>query len=121
MDTDKQLYKLFVAAPAELYALLAIPATSDLRARAETFKELETAADLVVEPAHEKEAARLIEFHGYRDKEFVPKVMVRCGLYRLKHPHRPVRCHIIYLDREFESAAVDDGGLFQPDVKYLHG
>jgi len=119
MDTDKQLYKLFTAAPAQAYQLLGIPVPGPLRARAETFKDVQTESDLVVEPDEEAEPARLLEFQGYRDKRFVPKVMLRCALYRLQHPARPLRCHIVYLDREFESAGVDDGGLFQPTVDYL--
>jgi len=119
METDKQLYRLFTAAPAQLYLLLGLPAPQAVRARAETFKDIQTESDLVVEPAEETEPARLVEFQAYRDKRFVPKVMLRCALYRLQHPARPLRCHVIYLDREFESAPVDDGGLFQPTVHYL--
>jgi len=101
-------------------SLAGIPAPKDVRARAETFKDVQTEADLVAEPAEETEPARLVEFHGYRDPRFVPKVMLRCALYRLQHPARPLRCHlIIYLDREFESARVDDGGSFQPAIHYL--
>ena len=119
METDKQLYKLFTAAPAQLYLLLGLPAPQAVRARAETFKDVQTESDLVLEPAEETEPARLTDFQAYRDKRFVPKVMLRCALYRLQHPARPIRAHIIYLDREFESAPVDDGGLFQPTVHYL--
>jgi predicted transposase YdaD len=119
METDKQLYKLFTAAPAQLYRLLGLPVPSDVHARAETFKDVQTEADLVVEPVEELEPARLVEFQAYRDKRFVPKVMLRCALYRLQHPARSMRCHVIYLDREFESVPVDDGGLFQPTVHYL--
>jgi len=102
-----------------LYQLLGLPAPQAVRARAEAFKDVQTESDLVLEPAEETEPARLVEFQGYRDPRFVPKVMLRCALYRLQHPSRPVRCHIIYLDREYESAAADDGGLFQPSVHYL--
>jgi hypothetical protein len=119
MDTDKQLYQLFTAAPAHVYLLLGLPVPGAVRARAESFKEVQTDSDLVLEPHEEAEPARLLEFQGYRDKRFVPKVMLRCALYRLQHPARPLRCHIVYLDREFESARVDDGGLFQPTVHYL--
>jgi len=119
MNTDKQLYKLFTAAPAQLYQLLGLPVPGPVRANAQTFKDVQTESDLVVEPAEEAEPARLTEFQGYRDKRFLPKVMLRCALYRLQHPARPLRCDLIYLDREFESARVDDGGLFQPAVHYL--
>lgn len=61
----------------------------------------------------------VVEFQAYRDKPFVPNVMLRCELYRLQHPARSMRCHVIYLDREFESVPLDDGGLFQPTVHYL--
>ena len=119
MDTDKQLYKLFTAAPAQAYFLLGLSVPEGLQARSETFKEVQTEADLVVEPAEEAEPTRLIEFHGYREKQFVPKVMLRCALYRMQHPARAIRCHIVYLDREYQSADVDDGGLFQPYIHYL--
>ena len=119
METDKQLYKLFTAAPGQLYLLLGLPAPKEVRARAETFKDVQTESDLVAEPGDEAEPARLVDFQAYRDKKFVPKVMLRCALYRLQHPARPMRSHIVYLDREFESAPVDDGGLFQPTVHYL--
>jgi len=119
METDKQLYKLFTAAPAQLYRLLGLPVPQPVRARAETFKAVQTDSDLVLEPVGEVEPARLVEFQAYRDKRFVPKVMLRCALYRLQHPARAFRAHIIYLDREFESVPVDDGGLFQPTVHYL--
>jgi hypothetical protein len=112
-------WRLFTAAPAQLYLLLGLPAPQAVRARAETFKDIQTESDLVVEPAEEGEPARLVEFQAYRDKRFVPKAMLRCALYRLQHPARLLRCHVIYLDREFESAPVDDGGLFQPTVHYL--
>lgn len=79
MDTDKQLYKLFTAAPSQLYELLGLPAPSDVCARAETFKDVQTEADLVLEPAEEVEPARLVDFQAYRDKKFVPKVMLRCA------------------------------------------
>jgi formylglycine-generating enzyme required for sulfatase activity len=59
---------------------LGIPAPKDVRARAETFKDVQTEADLVAEPAEETESARLVEFDGYRDPRFVPKVMLRCAL-----------------------------------------
>ena len=121
MDRDKQLYKLFAAAPAQMYELLGLRVPGPLWAHSQSFKELQTEADLVVEPAAEAEPARLVEFQGYRDKQFVPKVMLRCPLYRMQHPSRAVRCHIIYLDREYESAAVDDGGLSQPHVHVLAG
>jgi predicted transposase YdaD len=119
MDTDKHLYKLFTAAPEQLYFLLGLAAPKEVRARAESFKEIQTESDLVAEPVEEIEPARMIEFHGYRDPRFVPKVMLRCALYRIRHPARSIRCHIVYLDREFESARVDDGGLFQPTIHYL--
>lgn len=119
MDTDKQLYKLFAIAPAQLYALLNIPVPGPLRARSVAFKELETSSDLVIEPDDPLEPVRLIEFQGYRDKQFIPKVMLRCALFRMQFPSRPFRCHVIYLDRSFESVAVDDGGLFQPQVQDL--
>jgi hypothetical protein len=119
MDTDKQLYKLFTAAPAQLYQLLGLSAPEPLRAHAETFKDVQTEADLVVEPDAEKEPVRLVEFQGYRDTRFVPRVMLRCALYCLQHPARPLRCHVIYLDRGCQSTRPDDGGLFQPSVHYL--
>ena len=119
METDKQLYKLFTAAPGQLYLLLGLAAPKEVWARAETFKDVQTESDLVAEPEDEAEPARLVDFQAYRDKKFVPKVMLRCALYRLQHPGRPLRSHIVYLDREFESAPVDDGGLFQPTVHYL--
>ena len=50
MNTDKALNQVFSAAPAELYILLNLPRPNDVRARSEAFKELETTADLVVEP-----------------------------------------------------------------------
>jgi hypothetical protein len=55
----------------------------------------------------------------YRDKRFVPKVMLRCALYRLQYPARAIRARTIYLDRVFESAPVDDVGLSQPTVHFL--
>ena len=91
MDTDKQLYRLFTAAPGQLYQLLGLPAPREVRARAETFKDVQTECDLVLEPAAEVEPARLVDFQAYRDKRFVPKVMLRCALYRLQHPARPLR------------------------------
>ena len=76
METDKQLYKLFTAVPAQLYQLLGLPAPQAVRARAEAFKDVQTESDLVLEPAEETEPARLTEFQGYRDPRFVPKVML---------------------------------------------
>ncbi len=61
--------------------------------RAETFKDVQTESDLVAEPGDEVEPARLVDFQVYRDKKFVPKVMLRCALYRLQHPARPMRSH----------------------------
>ncbi len=121
MESDVELNVVFAAAPLELYSLLNLKRPKDAQARSETFKELETSTDFLVEPLppDDFDPTRLIEFQGYRDKQFVPKAMVRCGLYRVKYPHRPLRCHLIYLDREFEAAPVDDGGLFQPQVHYL--
>ena len=121
MNTDKELNQIFAAAPTELYTLLNLPAPRAARARSESFKVLETSTDLVVEPQPLENSTPVLitEFQGYRDKQFLPKLMVRCGLFRVQHPHQAVRCHAIYLDREFESAAVDDGGMFQPQVHYL--
>lgn len=121
MDSDIELNQVFAAAPLSLYSLLRLPRPKNARARSESFKELETSTDFLLEPLPETgtDPTRLIEFQGYRDKQFVPKVMVRCGLFRVRYPHRPLRAHLIYLDREFESAPVDDGGLFQPQVHYL--
>ena len=90
-----------------MYELLGLPAPSDVRARAETFKDVQTEADLVLEPAADVEPARLVDFQAYRDKKFVPKVMLRCALYRLQHPARSLRCHIIYLDRELQQYRAD--------------
>jgi hypothetical protein len=45
METDKQRYKLFTAAPAQLYLLLGFPAPQAVRARAETFKDVQTRAE----------------------------------------------------------------------------
>jgi len=120
MNTDKELNQIFSVAPAELYTLLSLPLPGDVRARSETFKGLETSADLVVEPVQpdDNTPVRIVEFQGYRDKQFLPKLMVRCGLYRMQNPHQSLRCHVIYLDREFESAAVDDGNLFRPQTYY---
>jgi hypothetical protein len=42
METDKQLYKLFTAAPGQLYLLLGLPAPRAVHARAETFKDVPT-------------------------------------------------------------------------------
>ena len=108
-------------APAELFLLLGLPLPGEVRARSETFKELETSTDLVVErvPPDDDTPVRIVEFQGYRDKQFLPKLMVRCGLFRVQHPHQSLRCHVIYLDRIFESVAVDDGGVFCPQVSYL--
>jgi len=121
MKTDKELNPVFSAAPAELYTLLSLPLPGEVRARSETYKELETSADLVVEPLPPDQSTPvlIVEFQGYRDKQFLPKLMVRCGLYRVQSPHQAMRCHVIYLDREYESSAVDDGGLFRPQVHYL--
>ena len=121
MNTDKELNQIFAAAPAELYTLLNLPLPGEVRAHTETFKGLETSADLVVEPQPPDEATPvlIVEFQGYRDKQFVPKLMVRCGLYRTQNPHQAIRCHVIYLDREYESSAVDDAGMFRPLIHYL--
>lgn len=119
MDTDKQLYKLFGIAPEQLYVLLGLDPPAALQARSEIFKELETQADLVIEPETEDFPALLIEFQGYRDKSFIARTMLRCALYRMRHSSRAIRCHVVYLDQQFESVDIDDGGLFQPRVSYL--
>jgi len=119
MDTDKQLYKLFGIAPEQLYVLLGLDPPAAMHARSEIFKELETQSDLVVEPETEELPALLIEFQGYRDKSFIARTMLRCALYRMRHPSRAIRCHVVYLDRQFESVDIDDAGLFQPRVSYL--
>lgn len=121
METDVELNQVFSVAPIELYSLLDLPRPQAARARSVSFKELETTTDIVVEPLPltDSDPAMIVEFQGYRDKKFIPKLMVRCGLFRTMYPHQTVRCHAIYLDRSFEAANVDDGGLFQPQVHYL--
>jgi hypothetical protein len=121
MDTDKHLYKLFTAAPEQLYFLLGLAAPKEVRARAESFKEIQTESDLVAEPVEEIEPARMIEFHGYRDPRFVPKVMLRCALYRIRHPARSIRCHIVYLDREFRIGARGRRRIVPADHPLLAG
>jgi hypothetical protein len=61
----------------------------------------------------------IAEFQGYMSESFIAKVMLRCALFRLRRPGRALRCHVIYLRRDFEWPAADDHGLFRPHVHYL--
>ena len=119
METDIKFNQLFESAPHKLYDLLHLQYPGNVTARSVEFKTARTSADLVLEPADRSEPARVIEFQGYRSKRFIPNVMLRCSLYRRRHPNRPVRCDIIYLDESCESTAVNDGGMFTPTVHYL--
>ena len=119
METDIKFNQLFESAPHTLYDLLRLRYPGNVTARSIEFKSVRTSADLVLEPNDQSEPARLIEFQGYRDKRFIPTVMLRCSLYRRQHPNRPVRCDIIYLSKSCECAAVDDAGMFTPSVHYL--
>jgi predicted transposase YdaD len=119
MESDKQIYKVFTVAPGALYMLLAQRAPGRVTARSEVYKALETSTDLTLEPDDISEPLMIAEFQGYLDESFIAKVMLRCALLRLKHPGRAVRCHVIYLRREFEWPTPDDDGMFQPRVHYL--
>jgi predicted transposase YdaD len=119
MRSDKQLYSIFIVNPDALYHLLGRPVPGPVCARSEVYKELETSTDLAVEPVDEAEPAMLTDFQGYLSEQFIPKMMLRCALYRIRHPARPIQCHVIYLSRSFEWPAVEDFGLFRPQVHYL--
>ncbi len=120
METDKQLYRLFTAATCRSCTCCWVfphrRPCGPVRRRSRTCRPNPIWCSNWPRKPNRR---GWTEFQAYRDKRFVPKVMLRCALYRLQHPARPMRCHIIYLDREFESVPVDDGGLFQPTVHYL--
>ena len=119
METDIKFNQLFESAPHTVYTLLHLPDPGPVSARSIEFKAVRTSADLVLEPVDKSLPARLVEFQGYRDTRFIPNVMLRCSLYRRRHPKRPVRCDIIYLRKDSECVPVDDDGLFVPRVHYL--
>jgi hypothetical protein len=88
VKTDKELLKIFEAAPQWVFVLTRLPSPGNCTLRSVVIKALERRADAVIVPAASDQPLTIVEFQLGRDETVYQRLVAEMAVLQGMHPIR---------------------------------